>query len=585
MANVTQAELIARFDEDCRPKFNPELFERSNERTIEELKNVILSCQRDNKFFRVQVVEFKVVEDYFEIQRILKNHEDNFGWKKNKKRNRDNSFEYINLKDSDFILLIVTYFISIKGVSRYLNVYIAVPKVVNKFYLRLNGSIYSSMYQILETSTYNNTTSTTSKKHRITFRTILASLNLYRNYVNLKTTKKEQLRCAYYQANVFKKSLPAMKYILAKYGLFNTLLFFNVDPNIILITREDPELDDYYTFMKKEGVYISTPKYLFDNDRIIQSLVYTIYGAILRATPYEDIFTNEFWVRSLGASFNNDSYDKGASVLDSIERIYDISTQELLKLSLPPEVNQDIYHILRWLMCEFSNLRVKSNLNLATKRIRYSEYIAATYAAKLSEGIYRIADLGNRADIESIRKAINIDPMFLIEEIQYSKLINYRDMVTDSDSFAPLKYTYKGIAGIGEKSSNAVPDIFKAVNMSHVGRVDLNSSSNSDPGLSGMLCPLAKFKEHGFFDNYPEPVFWNKEFNKLLDDYKKTKNLKEMYTIKRSLGLKTDKWEPEEIDGMLKMYRRILPVANRVDTGIIEEGIPLDGGGVIRYGG
>lgn len=582
MATVTQAELIARYNDEVTPDFNSALFERSDEKTIEELQNIILSCQRDNKLFRLKVVKFKVIDDYFEIQRLLREHEELFGRRKNKSsRKRENTYDYIDLKESDIKLLIVTYFMSIKGVSRYLNVYIAIPRIVNKFYFRLNGSIYSSMYQIVETSTYNNTTSSTSKKHSITFRTILANLNIYRNNMVLKSTKKDEVRCTYYQANVFSKSLPAMKYILAKYGLYGTFKLFNVNPDIILITREDPDDDSYYTFMKKEGIYISSPKYLFDNERIVQSLVHSIYSSIIRATNFEDVFTREFWVRSLGASFNNDSYDKGTSILDSIEHIYDISTQKLLVL--PPEVKCDIYHILRWLMCEFSNLRVKDNLDLATKRIRYSEYIAALYAAKLSTGIYHISDLGNRADIDSIRKAINTDPMYLIEEMQRSKLVNYRNMVTDCDSFAPLKYTYKGVGGIGEKSSNSVPDIFKMVNITHIGRVDVNSSSNSDPGLSGIICPLLEPKDNGFFGEYEEPMYWDKKFGELLDNYKKMLGRKELYKIKREFGLKADSNEEENLDGLISLYRKIIPNPNKFDTGIIEPGIPLEEGGLIRW--
>ena len=35
--------------------------------------------------------------------------------------------------------------------------------------------------------------------------------------------------------------------------------------------------------------------------------------------------------------------------------------------------------------------------------------------------------------------------------------------------------------------------------MSHIGRVDKDSSSNSDPGMSGILCPYATIYENGFY--------------------------------------------------------------------------------------
>lgn len=579
---MNQAELMAHYNEDCKPKFNERLFVKKDEDIIRELKNVILSCQRD-QFFTIKVVKFEEVDDYFEIQRLLRDYEENYSRKsKSSSRKRENSYDYINLKDSDIKLLIVTYFISIKGVSRYLNVYIAVPRVINKFYMRLSGSIYSAMHQIVEASTYNNTTSTNSKSHRVVLRTILANVNLYRKNVNIKRSDKTTMKCIYYLANVFSKPLPAMKYLLAKFGYYGTLKMFNFSTDYIQITEYDPKDEDLYTFSKKDDVFISTPKYLFDNDAVLQSLVYTVYQAVIRNTQAKDMFSQEFWIRSLGLNFNNDSIEKGLSVLDSIEHVYDITTHRLIML--PEHVKANIYTLLKWMMCEFSNLRVKDNLDLATKRIRFAEYVAAMYSFKLSKGIYRIADLGNRADIDSVTKAINIAPMFLIEEMQKSTLVNYRDMVNDSDSFAALKFTYKGIAGIGEKSSNSVPVVQKMVNTSHLGRVDLNTSSNSDPGMSGILCPFADINEDGFFDkDFKEPMFWEKEFAELADNYRKMQGIREIYKFKESLGIKEEKYDDKTIDGLLVIYRKITPDPNKVFLGETEPGMPMEPSGLIRY--
>ena len=577
---MNQAEIMAHYNEECKPKFNERLFNKSDDEIIHELKNVILSCQRD-KFFTIKVVKFRVVDDYFEIQHLLRLAEETSSRKsKSSSKKRENYYDYINLKDSDVKLLVVTYFISIKGVSRYLDVYIAVPRIINKFYMRLSGSIYSAMHQIVEASTYNNTTSTNSKHHRVVLRTILANVNLYRKVVNIKGPNKETMKCIYYLANVFSKPLPAMKYILAKFGYYGTLKMFNFSTDYIHITAEQVDDPECYTF-ERNDIFINVPKYLFDNDAVLQSLVYTIYQAILRNIRPDDLYDQEYWIRSLGLNFNNDSIDKGLSVLDSIEHVYDITTHKLIML--PEEVKANIYTLLKWMMCEFSNLRVKDNLDLATKRIRFAEYIAAMYSFKLSKGIYRIADLGNRADIESVTKAINIAPMFLIEEMQKSTLVNYRDMVNDSDSFAALKFTYKGIAGIGEKSSNSVPTIQKMVNTSHLGRVDLNTSSNSDPGMSGILCPFADIDEEGFFAKTKEPLFWEKEFAELADNYRKMCGLREIYKFKEQLGIKDEKYDAETLDGLIQFYKKLTPEAAAVFEGPRIPGMPLELSGIIRY--
>lgn len=515
---MNQSELVAKFIRDKFPKFNDKLFRKSDDDIIEALKKVILSIQRD-RAFTIKVVKFRVVDEYFEVQKTLRDYEEATLSKKNKNRSankrKENPYDFINLKDSDIKLLIVTYFISIKGVSNYIDVYIAIPRIIDKFYMRLSGSVYAPMYQILEASTYNNTTTTNSKKDNVTMRTLFSNIVMTRDKGVLKTVDKEEIPCRFFIINAYRPIL-CMKYILGNYGLYGTLKLFNFEGLICIEDDDYIEREGWYTF-NRSNVYVSVPKEIYEADFVFQSLVYTILDAVQRHTESKSMFSREFWLRSLGMKFNNDSVEKGLSVLDSLEHVYDISTREITRL--PDEMKQDIYHIAKWLMCEFANLRMKDNLDTGMKRLRFAEHIAAHYAKKLNGGLYRIVDQGNRADIDSIRKAISTRPMYLIEEIQKDKLVNYRDLVNDCDSFSALKFTYKGIGGIGEKSTKAIPDSFKAVNPSHIGRIDLNTSSASDPGMTGVLCPLAKMYDHGFFSDYQEPNTWDRRFKEIKDKY------------------------------------------------------------------
>lgn len=578
---MKQSSLIADYNDKYRPKFNDDLFNKNDEDIIQELKNVILSCQRDSRFFTIKVTNFTEVDDYTQIQELLKAKEESLHKRSKSSKKIENCYDNIELKDSDIKLLIIDYFISIKGESDTLTVYLAVPRLLNKFYFRLSGNMYSAMYQIVENSTYNNTTSTNSKSHRITFRTMMANLNMYRGTIPIKLVNKEEIKCTYYSANVFNKSICAMKYILAKYGYDGTLDMLGIPHDIIGISTKDPELgDDWYTIQRKENLYFVVPKQIFDKDQVVQCLIYALYQSTMkRDVNMAQMCQPDFWIKSLALDFKNENVNKGYAVLDSIEHIYDISTKNMIRL--PEEMKADIYCILKWMMCEFSNIRIKDNLDLAIKRVRFSEYIAAMYSAKLSKGIYHVADLGNSAELDSIKKAINISPMFLIEEMQRSKLVNYRDSVNDLDTFAALKFTYKGIAGIGEKSSSAVPTVFRAVNPSHLGRVDLNTSSNSDPGLSGMLCPLTTLHDNGFFENTDEPVFWKKEFDEILSNFRKIQNLKQLYTFKEKLGIKDQKQNIDQINELEEMCKAVIP--KRKKSRKTKANIPLEDSGLIRY--
>ena len=61
-----QLELIKSYNEKNKEKFNPEFFMRDENLIIEELKKIILSCQRDN-IFTLKVLGFTVIDDYDQI--------------------------------------------------------------------------------------------------------------------------------------------------------------------------------------------------------------------------------------------------------------------------------------------------------------------------------------------------------------------------------------------------------------------------------------------------------------------------------------------------------------------------------------
>ena len=83
-----------------------------------------------------------------------------------------------------------------------------------------------------------------------------------------------------------------------------------------------------------------------------------------------------------------------------------------------------------------------------------------------------------------------------------------------------LKYTYKGISGLGEDGASIQP-VYRYVDPSHVGFLDLDASSASDPGMSGMLCPMVEL--HGddmSFSEYDEPNEWRDNYLPVESKYK-----------------------------------------------------------------
>ena len=542
---MKQREFIHNFNDKYRPKFNNELFVRSDDELIQALKNVIYSCERDSTF-TIKVLNFEVIDDYDDVNHILWEYEDsilNKGKKvdetKKNTRSKDNQYNFINLKDSDLKIIKVEYYIKIMEkknglVDDTVTVYIAIPRIVDGFYFRLNGNMYSAMYQIVDASTYNNSAAKSAKKQSITFKTVFMPIRVYKYSKYIKDLNGTAIPCTYFIGNMFKKSLLLMKYIIAKMGYYDAMKFLGITGVYIVNDFKEFDENDYYIFPIKDG-YIIASKMMYDSIHVVQSFVYTIYTVLggIKDGHYTDIFSTDTWIKSLGLEFTTKDKDldsiheKGFNILGSLEFIYDRLTMEDLKLKT--EDKADIYRVLRWMMYEFNALRQKDNLDISTKKVRWAEYIASYYASRLATGIYRISDKGDKADLTTIKKAILIPPMYLINAISKCQLVNYKDCVNDLDAITALKYTYKGVSGIGEKA-NAISNAYRSIHPSHLGRVDIDSSSNSDPGISGTICPLTSLYDKHFIE-YEEPSTWESDLAKVIDMYRNMIAKKEMCTI------------------------------------------------------
>lgn len=522
--NLNQAQFMRQFNESHREQFEPDLFKRDNEDIVRSIEAVIKSCERD-KYFTLKLLSFKTIYDYEEIFNTLREHEE----KRRKKNSKiENSYDFINIKDTDMILIKLEWLVRHNGIERQeedgrtievvnpeeiLEVLIALPRFTKGYYFRLSGNYYTTIFQIVDGSTYNNSTASQSKVDMVTMKTMFMPIRIFRGFkdmvdINTKTT----LKVIEYNSIIFNNVVNAMDYLFANFGFYGLCQFLDI--YCVRVTTEPINEPDILCF-NKHNLYISCPKLMFQ-DAMVQSFVATIYGAIYKDTTVNDIFNIRYWLKNLGMDFKNATIDKGLFVLDSVDGIYDNITKQ--DLHLPDEDKENIYCIMRWILREFSQLRVKENVDVRTKRVRIADYIAAVYANKLNTGMHRISDLGKKVTLKKVIQAIYTQPMYILNNISsMSNLVAYRDMVNDNDATVALKYTYKGISGLGEDGASVQP-IYRYVDPSHVGILDLDASSGSDPGMSGMICPMTKLYNNSFSE-YDEPNSWRETFKPMKDEY------------------------------------------------------------------
>ena len=591
-------KFMYEYNDKNRPDFNDYWFTRSDDSIIENIEQIILSCQRD-KYFMLKVLNFEVIKDYAEIQQILYDYYAVRSKKNGKKI--DNPYDFIDLRDSDIMLLKVKYYIKLnlpedkiridtktgkqEQSEGEVDVLIMLPRYVNKYYFRIQGNYYCPMFQIVDGSTYNNATSN-SKVQSITLKTPFMPIKVYKEYNSLTDCINNTThRCVLFTSYVFTKKTDAIKFILGRYGYYGTQEFLELDGIYVTQYKEDENgrpipimnPENYYHFasdiistsnsaspkekkkeLSYERIMVVVGKKLFDKDNITQSFVYTILKNVKKLEHYADMFDPRYWNRSLGGDFLSATLDKGIPVLDSFESIYDLKTRASIRL--PMEDKADSYRILRWMMREFNFLRAKDNLDVSTKRPRMAdEYLAAVYAMKLSRGIYRITDKGKNITFKDVTRVIDIAPNYILKNINSTNLVDYVNLVNDNDAELALAYTYKGISGLGDQGGGtAVPLIYRSVHPSHLGKIDLDSSSASDPGLSGTIAPMAKIYGDSFSD-YEEPNGWSEYYTNMMNEFHSLIGMKQALEIKQKLGYSYDDVKYEMVKETIATYKRYIP--------------------------
>lgn len=547
-----------------REDFNKKLFMRSELAIIDCIKMIINSITGTDSTGNIKlfVNYFRVIDDYKETLDILRDLESPD--KRKNKRIEYNEYDYIRLKKSDIIMLEVNYHIEANNTSRDDSVYIDIPRVMDKYYFRISGILYSTLYQIADASTYSNSSSK-CKDEGVNFRQEFPKSTVYKKFATINqyitnddgTTSEVEVKCCNFTIEIFANQVSVCKYILAQIGYDNVFDYLHIDKDAIKISYEPENRTDYIVF-KKNAVFISVPYYYWNNSLVVQSLIYTIYSCIPKDNNFEVIHDIDYWICILGGDFKSRTKEKGLSILDSTRRNYSVIMKNTLRL--PDDDKDSLINIMRWEIFQFDDLYKKDNYDITYKKIRLPEYIAGFYAAKLTYQLLRVGN-GSSVTADKLFKQLNINHDFILTSIKRSNLKSYKNSVNDDDIFNVLKFTYKGESGIGDNKASAVPTKYKLANASHIGNVDCDTSSSTDPGMTGLICPYADIQDGGYFSNYKEPCNWREVQDSLIRDYRSIYSTKSIFKTRAELlGTKQG---IEYIDFIERAARKLIPFVNK----------------------
>ena len=150
----------------------------------------------------------------------------------------------------------------------------------------------------------------------------------------------------------------------------------------------------------------------------------------------------------------------------------------------------------------------------------------------------------------------------------------------------PLSYSFKGISGIGENKTSAVQTKYKLVNPSHLGRLDMTDSSNSDPGMSGTLVPYAKLYEGGYLSDFHEPCKGRDDLDKLYEEYKQLNGIVELEFAKSAMLGRTNSDTIMELTSYKELMDKISNAALNLNDPVVDvvSELPLVEDGSITIG-
>ena len=356
--------------------------------------------------------EYSDAEDEIEINKFL--------LKREKKKKKKEKFNYKFIDDDRFGLLTVHLQVTLMEKNletgeEFEHVYplrkqMLIPIQDENGYFRIRGKKFFLIYQLVDKSTYTS-------KNAVTLKSLMPVM-VKRGIVPAHVAEEvhftdEELRNSsittedsngytyilpYYNIYVFKKEIPVILFYL-KDGFDSMLNYFGINGSMYLLS-EMPEFpdDDTIYFTIGNHCYLAVNRFLFNKYPFIQSVVGGIIHVSSSRSTVASFYDERIWIKKISGM---NSYEKGLGVLVFFGRLMDVTTKKILKVH--PYNKQDIYSILRWMIQEFTILRLKDNLSLENKRLRCNEVISSLLTLEFSKRLNRIISYGSKATIDNYR--------------------------------------------------------------------------------------------------------------------------------------------------------------------------------------
>jgi len=507
--------------------FNNSFLNSDNDLSIAEY--VIMTMKEFECISNIEILSYKIVEDQDEID--YNYHRININFKRKDLENI-NIPKYKYLTNSRYSEIIFRIRVHTNLHEKIIEKKILIPEEENGRYL-IADKQWKATWQLCDASTY-------SQRGKITLKSRMPTI-IYNN----KKRKIFDINGEEYVYQTFSYALnskpkrtnsktktkfinPLMLFA-SKMGLIKTIDFFGMHDIIYIVDKVDDD-EEMYLYFHLDGIFIKVDKYLVDKYKQVQAVVSMLYNLANRDFPVNMNVLNDkyYWTCRVGyvGSVKNKNIatfeEKGKTTILMVERLLNNIT--INNLRLPKGYKSNIYFVLRWLIQNYDSLKIRTNMDLNFKRLRKNEYIVeSSLGKKVSANIIKLIEKKSKSrlnDMENLLELFNFNSDIILAGMKnINDLVKSDDLVNDLTFLQDIAFSAKGPNSLGETSSKSISSKYRDIHISYMGRIDVNCSSNSDPGLSGSLTPFVQLYDGFYFSPEREPCRAHYDFIKEKEKY------------------------------------------------------------------
>lgn len=334
-------------------------------------------------------------------------------------------------------------------------------------------------------------------------------------------------------SNSLSKTPPILLYLLARFGMYQTLNMFGFEEGqLTFVSSEDKGDVDHLYFEIKEDIFLKIEKPLMDrtertNLRFVASCIYILKN-IKRIDSIAEIYTPELYIARLSKLLHSSStkdavaFEHAKNHLNSAATFLDKYTKE--KLALANIHCNDVYDLL---LIAFDNIdswlaKYASN-DLFCKRLNCRDLLMKEFITAVFHSFYNNQNkkaVTVEQAIKNYRSALKLDVFkipntFVIEKNLRSGLDAYNDNDLISYDIKRVRINSSTVNSRKKKSSrrNIIEEKEYHFHISFLAIESVLFISQSSPGASGDINPYAQVDEMGRF--HREEMPWVSEMSDL----------------------------------------------------------------------